>query len=305
MQTPKVIIICGPTGVGKTSLSLDLAETYTGEIIGADSMQLYRYMDIGTAKPTIEERARIQHHMIDIADPNEPFDAHAYAQMGRGIIDVCVVKEKQPFVVGGTGLYIKALLHGVFESPPVDPNIRRQLKADAQQFGARYLFQRLRHLDPQAAAQIHPNDSYRLIRALEVFESTGQSIVVQHQTHRFAASPYHALKIGLNLPRETLYQRINLRVDQMITEGFLEEVKGLLASGYTPLLKSMQALGYRHLSAYLHHKITWEEALRTLKRDTRHYAKRQLTWFRSDPDIHWFEPSQQKEIASTIKEFLV
>jgi tRNA dimethylallyltransferase len=304
IKKPRVIVICGPTGVGKTSLSLNLADTFNGEIIGADSMQLYRYMDIGTAKPTAEEMARIQHHMVSIADPDEPFDAHKYSLMARRIINECHGRKKLPLIVGGTGLYIKALLYGIFESPPVDPDIRQKLKAEAQKHGGHYLYRRLQACDPVAAHQIHPSDNYRLIRALEVFESTGQSIVQHRRAHQLTDTPFDALKIGLALPRQTLYHRINMRVDQMIAEGFLEEVKSLIAKGYEPTLKSMGALGYRHLAAYLQGCLKWEEALRTLKRDTRRYAKRQLTWFRTDPLINWFEPRQFMNIFDQLSSFL-
>ena len=300
----KIIVICGPTALGKTSIAIDLARDFSGEIIGADSMQIYRHMDIGTAKPTLDEQARVPHHMIDIVDPDEPFDARIFAKMAHARIKNLHCRGIIPFVVGGTGLYIKALVQGLFKTRSADPGVRLQLKQEAEIHGAYYLHQRLSKLDPDTAARIHPNDTYRIIRALEVYELTGKKISELQHEHRFSDKPYKVLKIGLNMDREIMYDRINRRVDAMIEAGFLDEVKGLLGMGYSADLKSMQSIGYRHMIDFIKDRSSWEEMLRTLKRDTRRYAKRQLTWFKADSEIIWTEAGRLSDIRQKIKKFL-
>ena len=301
---PKIIIVCGPTASGKTSLSIRLAEVFNGEIIGADSMQIYRYMDIGTAKPTMDEQSRVTHHMIDVIDPNEHFDAREFARMADEKIMKLYFNGIIPFVVGGTGLYIKALVNGLFKGGRVDIRMRERLQEQARIFGLDSLHQRLRRYDPDTAARIHPNDSYRIIRALEVYELTGKTIASLQREHGFKDQRFTSLKIGLHVTREVLYDRINQRVDTMIKAGFLNEVKGLLGMGYSEDLKSMQSIGYRHLMDFIKGRVSWDEAIRTLKRDTRRYAKRQLTWFKADPEMIWREPGQLEEIRLLIKKFL-
>lgn len=303
-EKPKVVIICGPTGIGKTSAAIEVAEKFNGEIIGADSMQIYRHMDIGTAKPTAEEQARVAHHLIDIVDPDEHFDALQYAKLAHIKVLQLHSNGIPPFVVGGTGLYIKALLHGMFESQPIDPQIRKRLNEEAAVHGGDFLHQRLRRLDPKTAERLHPNDTYRIIRALETFEATGTSISVYHDGHRFSEEPFHVLKIGLKMDRTKLYECINQRVDAMIAAGFVDEVKELLNMGYSPDLKSMQSIGYRHMVDYIEGRLAWQECVRTLKRDHRRYAKRQLTWFGADDEIIWKEPGYSKEIRKLVEEFL-
>jgi len=301
---PNVIVICGPTATGKTSTAIELAGIVGGEIIGADSMQVYRYMDIGTAKPTADEQACVPHHMIDIVDPEEHFDAKKYAKMAHEIIMELFAQGITPLIVGGTGLYIKVLVHGLFEVDPADHNIRRRLKKQAEARGTDFLHQRLSRCDPDTAAKLHPHDTYRIIRALEIYELTGKTISDHHRTHRFQDRPFRVLKIGLDLDRDLLYDRINLRVDAMIEAGLIDEVKGLLGKGYSPNLKSMQSIGYRHMVDLIENRLSIDEALRTLRRDTRRYAKRQLTWFNADPEIVWFNPAQLDDISRTIKTFL-
>lgn len=303
-EKPYMIIICGPTGIGKTSTAIDTAEAFGGQIISADSMQIYRYMDIGTAKPTPLERKRINHHMIDIIDPDEPFDAVQYSEMARDIIPELHSQGTIPFVVGGTGLYIKALIHGFFRAEPVDPDIRKRIKAEAVSKGPVLLHRRLKKIDPAAAQKINPNDLYRITRALEMYEMTGKAISKYHKEHGFRDLPFRVLKIGLNMNRNALYEQIDHRVDAMIAAGLVEEVKGLLENGYSADLKSMQAIGYRHIIQYLKGGLSWAEAIRTLKRDTRRYAKRQLTWFRADTAIVWQEPKDASGIYGLIKKFL-
>ena len=301
---PKIIIICGPTALGKTSTAINLAGTFNGEIIGADSMQIYRYMDIGTAKPTTGEQSCVAHHMIDLVDPNEHFDARKFAEMAHEKIMKLYARGVTPFVVGGTGLYIKALVQGLFKAGPSDTHVRERLQEQARICGSDLLYQRLIRHDPDTAERIHPNDTYRIIRALEVHELTGKTITVFQREHGFKDNRFRVLKIGLRINREVLYDRINNRVDAMIDSGFLNEVKGLLGMGYSDDLKSMQSIGYRHLVDFIKGRCSWDETMRTLKRDTRRYAKRQLTWFKADPAIVWREPGQLREIRQLIKKFL-
>ena len=303
-KKPKIIVICGPTGIGKTTVGIHLAEKFGGEIIGADSMQIYRHMDIGTAKPTLEERRRIHHHMVDIADPDEDFDAVQFSERARPTIAALNGRGRLSFIVGGTGLYIKALLYGLFQSEPVDPIIRHRLKRELEQGGSSLLYERLERIDPETAGRLHPNDSYRIIRALETIESSGASISKHHQYHGFGDDQFNAFKIGLRIERERLYERIDRRVDVMIQTGLVEEVKNLLAMGYSAKLKSMQSIGYRHVVEFLAKKLPWDECLRTLKRDTRRFAKRQFTWFGADPQIKWYAPDQSAKIFEAVERFL-
>jgi len=303
-KKPKVIVICGPTGIGKTSVGIQLAEKEGGEIISADSMQIYRYMDIGTAKPTADEQNRLLHHMIDIVDPAEDFDAVRFAQMAREKVMQLHQKGVMPVIVGGTGLYIKALLQGLFQSNPVDSQIRERLTQEAAENGSSSLHDRLKQVDPDTAGRLHPNDAYRIVRALETIESTGRPISEHHQDHGFADEPFDALKVGLQMDRQKLYDRIDQRVDLMIDDGFLEEVRKLLGMGYTADLKAMQSIGYRHMAAFIEGSLPWDECVRTLKRDTRRFAKRQCTWFGADNQIHWYEPDQLNEMIGLVEEFL-
>jgi tRNA dimethylallyltransferase len=301
---PKVIVVCGPTGIGKTAIGIELAGKFGGEIISADSMQIYRQMDIGTAKPTPEELSQVAHHMIDIVEPDEDYDAVQFSkQAGERITEItnCGLI---PFVVGGTGLYIKALLHGMFQTESVDPKIRSRLKQELAQNGSRCLYRRLAQIDPDTARRLHPNDSYRIVRALETIESSGKSISAHHQNHGFENERFNALKIGLRRDREKLYERIDQRVDLMIDAGLVEEVKKLLAMGYSAELKSMQSIGYRHVVGFLNGSLPRDECLRTLKRDTRRFAKRQFTWFGADPQIKWHQPEQLDLIFDAVDRFL-
>ena len=302
---PRVVILLGPTGVGKSKLVLELAEAFGGEILSADSMQVYRYMDIGTAKPTLEDQKRVRHHLIDLVTPDQPFHAALYRTLGRKTIDQLYKRGKPIWVVGGTGLYIKALTQGLFPGPKIDPTVREKLKQEAKEKGEAFLYQRLKEVDSKTASHLHPHDLFRLIRALEVFDSTGVPISFFREQHRFGERPYLSLKIGLKMDRKMLYRRIEERVDQMMERGFLQEVKKLMGMGYGSELKPMQSLGYKQLIQFLSKKIGWDEAVQQIKRDTRHYAKRQWTWFKGDPEVCWRETSIDRErIFLEVKSFI-
>lgn len=267
-------------------------------------MQVYRGMDIGTAKPTPEERMRISHHLLDVVDPDEPFDASRYCALARGVIARLHRQERPVFVVGGTGLYIRTLLGGLIDIPGADESFRRAMKEEISQRGISLLYERLRIRDAKAAGQIHPRDAVRIIRALEVLELTGRSIVDHQREHRFHDEPYDALKIGLMLTREELQARIAKRTDRMIAEGFVEEVERLLKRGYDRSLKPMQSLGYRHVAAHLAGEGDLEWAIRLIKRDTGRYAKRQMTWFAAEPGVIWLAPEDHDAAAKRIGGFL-
>jgi len=299
---PKIAVLVGPTAVGKTAVALELAEPLGAEIINADSLQLFRELDIGTAKPSPSERARVRHHLVDLVPPDEPFDAARYAREARGIIESLTRRGVPPLVVGGTGLYIKALLHGLFSQDEAVLRVRSRLHKELAEKGLPPLYARLSAVDPETARRLAPKDRYRILRALEVWEATGRSLSHLHAAHGFKERPFQTLKLGLNLPREELYRRIETRVEAMLAQGWLEEVQRLLER-YSPELKPLKSLGYRHLCEVLQGRLTLEEAIDLIKRDTRRYAKRQLTWFRADPEILWFHPSQIREMRHRLQQF--
>ncbi|MGD0916469.1 MAG: tRNA (adenosine(37)-N6)-dimethylallyltransferase MiaA [Thermodesulfobacteriota bacterium] len=305
MDPPRVVILVGPTGVGKSRLAIELAEAFGGEVVSADSMQVYRHMDIGTAKPTVDERRRVPHHLIDVVTPDQPFHARLYQRLGRHTINQLYLNGKPIWVVGGTGLYIKTLTQGIFKSPEIDPSARERLRQEAKEKGKDFLYQRLKSVDPKTALCLDPRDLFRTIRALEVFDSTGIPISFFREQHRFGERPYQTLKLGIDMDRTALYERIEKRVDEMIERGFLQEVKGLMEMGYGAELKPMQSLGYKQMVQFLSKKIGWNEAIGQMKMDTRHYAKRQWTWFRADPEVHWriVSPDRQR-IFEEVRSFL-
>jgi len=300
-----LIVICSPTATGKTHLAMQLAEAFGGQIVNADSLQVYRYLDIGTAKPTREERSRVTHHLVDVVDPDEEFNAAIYAEQARAIIEKLARENKPVFVVGGTGLYIRALLQGIIATPPVDEKIRNHYRGLRDRHGKEYLFGLLRERDPQAAGRINPNDAVRVIRALEVLEQSGQSIVTLQQKHLFADCPYDACKIGLSVHREELKKRIAARTAWMMEAGLVDEVRGLLARGYSEKLKPLQSLGYKQVVEFIQGRHAWDRAIDLMNRDTWQYSKRQLTWFSADKAINWFAPDQFEDIRKTVETFLI
>ena len=300
-----LVIVLGPTAVGKSEHAIELAQRFDMEIINADSMQVYRGMDIGSAKPSPAQRELVTHHLIDIKNPDEDFSAAQFRKEALNSIASLHRKGKQPLLVGGTGLYIRALTRGLFPAPPADQRLREELKEQKKNKGKWYLHRELTKIDPAAASRIHPNDTFRVIRALEVFHLTGKSISEQHQNHQFKESYFNVLKIGLTRDRKELYDRIERRVDLMITSGLAEEVKSLLTKGYPPTIKPFQSLGYKQVLGFLQGETDMDEAVQLIKRNTKRYAKRQITWFKKDAEIKWVTlPNQSPEIGEIIKKFL-
>ena len=305
MNKKPLIVIVGPTAVGKTSVSIALTLELEGEIISADSMQVYKYMNIGTAKPTLKEQSGIPHYLIDEVTPDESFNVVKYKTLADQYIDNTLAKGKTPIMVGGTGLYIDAVIYNIqFSKTVCDLAYREKLHQLANQQGNEHVHQMLEKVDPVAAKTLHPNNIRRVIRALEVYHYTGTPISTHQKESRTQPVAYDVVVIGLSMDRELLYKRINQRVDIMLAEGLVDEVCKLLEMGYTKELTSMKGLGYKEIVAYLEGAYTLEEATEILKRDTRRYAKRQLTWFKRNKDIFWIDITDhngQKKIMEKIK----
>jgi tRNA dimethylallyltransferase len=299
-DSPPIILLAGPTAVGKTELALEIAMRFGAEIVNADSMQIYRRMDIGTAKPTPEQRALVPHHLLDVVDPDEPFDAARFAELARPVIETLRGQGKIPLIVGGTGLYMKVLTKGICTGAPGDQEVRRQLLRELEDQGLASLHEELLRVDPDAGRRIHPHDRQRILRALEVHRLTGSPLSLRQSQHRFNERIYRTIKIFLYRERNVLYERINRRVQQMVDEGLLEEVRRLLERGFGPELKPMQSLGYKQMAAYLRGACSWDSAVSEMRRVTRQYAKRQLTWFRGDPEFRWFPAENRREIVEWI-----
>ncbi|MCK5457396.1 MAG: tRNA (adenosine(37)-N6)-dimethylallyltransferase MiaA [Melioribacteraceae bacterium] len=291
----RVIVIVGATGSGKTSLSLKLAAKLNTEIISADSRQIYKILDIGTAKPLKEELNQIKHHFIDSLNPDEPFNVSKYEDASLKIIDELHQKDKIPIVVGGSGLYIKALVDGLFNEVDTDEEFRRKLIDEREKFGNEYLYQKLIAVDKESANTMLPQNWKRVIRALEVFHLTGEPIWKFHAEHKREVD-IEFLQNGLQWERELLYQNINNRVDKMIFDGLVDEVKSILGKGYSSNLNSLNTVGYKEIIAYLNGECDLDRAVELIKRNTRHYAKRQMTWFRKDERIKWFEIDQEEDL---------
>lgn len=299
-----ILIIAGPTAVGKTDASLLLAQELGGEIVSADSMQIYRGMDIGTAKPTPEQRSLVYHHMIDIVDPSQPYSVGDYLRDARTAIDGILSAGGVPIVAGGTGMYIRALTRGLFYGPPADMELRGRLLQREAAEGPGVLYAELSRTDVDAAVKIHPNDLRRTVRALEVFTLKKRPISDFQQEHAFRDSPYRFKLVFLTRDRKELYSRIDRRVDRMVAEGFELEVRGLYDRGCSEDLPSMQGLGYKHFMDYFKGRTSLEDAIILLKRDTRRYAKRQFTWFRREPQAVWIDITgigETRKIVARIK----
>jgi tRNA dimethylallyltransferase len=288
---PPAILILGPTGSGKTALSLALGERFGGEIVSCDSVAVYRGMDLGSAKPSPEERSRLPHHLIDVANPDEVFNAGEYARQARAAMSEIVMRQRIPIVTGGTGLYLRALTLGLFPGPPRQQEMRDRLIRSLQDRSAHWLHRMLKRLDPASAARIHANDTPKLIRALEILFTTGQTLSATLEARpdlaRDPLTGFRLLRIGLNPSRQALYDRLNHRAAQMFTSGLIEETRALLTQ--YGRVKTLHALGYHQALAVLDHTMSEQEAVAAASQGHRNYAKRQLTWFRREPAVHWIE----------------
>lgn len=291
MKKTPVIVICGPTASGKTALSIEIAKKFNGEIVSADSMQIYRYMDIGTAKPDSIERDGIVHHMIDIVDPHEPYSVAQYVEQAHGVIEGICSRGKTPVIAGGTGLYINSLIDDVdFLENDSDESIRTSLQKTADEQGIDVLVDELKSFDPLSAEKIHKNNTRRIIRAIEFYRITGIPISEHQAKTKEKESRYAPCMLAIKWDMDRLYERIEKRVDIMLEQGLVDEVKGLIEKGCTLSMQSMQGIGYKETAEYLTGEISLEEAISKIKQGTRHYAKRQMTWFRRDERIHWLSP---------------
>ncbi|MBI4223604.1 MAG: tRNA (adenosine(37)-N6)-dimethylallyltransferase MiaA [Deltaproteobacteria bacterium] len=286
----RIVVLCGPTAVGKSKIALELAQQHQGEIVSADSQQVYKDLDIGTAKPTPAERSKISHHLIDVASPDESFDVSRYAALADQAIADIAKRGRLPLVVGGAGMYIRILLYGLCDAPPQDKAVRQRLLQRVETEGLKKLYAELKKIDGEAAQKIHPNDKNRIIRALEVHELTGYPLSHFQQRHRFAKPRYEARQIGLNIDRKVLHQNIERRVDWMIANGWVEEVRELLKF-YPSECQALQSIGYKQIVRHLKGQASLPATIEEIKKETRALARRQLTWFRADKNIRWFDPA--------------
>lgn len=296
-----LLAIVGPTATGKTDQSVRVAQNLEAEIVSADSMLVYRHMNIGTAKPTPEETKGVPHHLIDVADPGEMYNVSRYSHSAVKVIELLHRRKKLPILVGGTGLYVKAVIDGYnFSKVGTDPELREKLTKECENLGSEALHDRLKKVDPETAARLHTNDVKRVIRALEVFYLSGKTL--SSDADKLEKSPYNILMYGLTMDRKELYSRIEQRVDKMLGQGLVDEVKGLLDKGYSSSLTSMQGLGYKEIILYLNGTLSLGEAVDLLKMNTRRFAKRQLTWFRRDGRIRWIDVGQRtaEEVSEEI-----
>ena len=300
MNKPKVIVICGPTASGKTALSIELAKKVNGEIISSDSMQIYKDMDIGTAKPTEKEMQGIKHYLIDFVEPNQRYSVAEFKKDAENAIEEVLEKDKTPIVVGGTGLYVDSLIYGI-EYPDIelDEKYREKLEKRADKEGLELLYNEAKKIDPQAIEKISKNDKKRIIRVLEIYKATGKNKTEQEKESRKNGIKYDYKVFAINMDREILYDRINKRVDIMIENGLIEEVEKLLKK-YTEFPTAMQGLGYKEVVEYLQGKITKEEMIENIKRETRRYAKRQITWFKKNKQTIWIGPHDLQKILNEI-----
>ncbi|WP_079508532.1 tRNA (adenosine(37)-N6)-dimethylallyltransferase MiaA [Mesobacillus jeotgali] len=300
-EKKKLIVLIGPTAVGKTKLSIELAKNFNGEIISGDSMQIYKGMDIGTAKITPEEMEGIRHHLIDVKEPEESFSTAEFQDLVREKIDEISTRGKMPMIVGGTGLYIQSAIYDYhFTDAPSDPGFRRKLEDEAEEKGLAFLHEKLDRIDPVSASRIHPNNVRRVIRALEIVHCTGKT-AAELQSEQSPELLYDTALVGLMMEREQLYRRINLRVDLMLEQGLLEEVQYFYDKGLREC-QSIQAIGYKELYDYFEDKVSLDEAIENLKQNSRRYAKRQLTWFRNKMNVEWFDMSESYDAEKKFAE---
>jgi len=305
---PPLVIVTGPTASGKTAIGIRLARRFDGEILNADSMQVYRYLDIGTAKPTLGERAEVPHHLIDIVTPDVQYNAGRYSHDARRAARDVQQRDRVVFLVGGTGLYIRVFLEGLMAGGGADPERRRALEEEHRAAVAagepRRLHDRLASLDPESGARIHPNDLVRLIRALELIEATGRSVSELRRSHRLGERRYRTLHLVIDPGPEKLKARIDARCVQMVEAGLLQEVRSLRERGYGPELPCMRAIGYRHMQPVIDGADTLVNVLAEMQRDTRHFARRQRTWLRSLRDAVWMQPDDEEGLLETVETFL-
>lgn len=306
MSKIPLIVVAGPTASGKTGLAIDIANYVGGEIVSADSMQIYKYMDIGSAKPTKEEQSQAVHHMIDFLEPHEEFSVADYTEMAHKVIADIYGREKIPVMAGGTGLYINSVVNDVtFGEMDTDYELREELKKTAEEKGSEYLLHMLAEFDEVSAKRLHPNNLRRIIRAIEFYKITGKPISEHQEETKQTVSRYNPLMLCVNWDREGLYDRINQRVDIMMNEGLLDEVKRLTDMGYTQALNSMKGIGYKEVMDYFDGKASLEETVEIIKQSSRRYAKRQLTWFRRDERIHYVSSENPfEEAKKLINDFL-
>lgn len=295
-----LVVLLGPTAVGKSRVAVQVAKRFGTEILTADSRQVYRGMDIGTDKPTEAERQGVPHRLIDLVDPDQAFNAGWYREAALAEINRLYEAGKLPLIVGGTGLYIRTLARGLCPAPKADPEIRAELMKVSREQGRDRLYAELVRVDPEGAARLHPNDEAKVMRALEVHRLSGQPISAMHRQHAFQDSGFATLLIGLLRPKEELYRRIEARIDWQLAHGMVEETRALLARGYGRELGAMKGLGYRQVAAYVAGDYDYEEMVRRFKRDTRHFAKRQLTWFRKEPGIVWLSLDEEEPLGRTV-----
>ena len=296
----KLLCLLGPTAVGKTEIAIQLAQHFNAEIVSVDSRQVYRQMDVGTAKPTLAEQQAARHHLIDCIDITQPFSVADYQSLADTAISDIQNRGKQALLVGGAGLYFRAIVDGLFEGPAADTSLRKQFEADAAQHGVDVLHDRLRACDPESAERIHPNNLIRVIRALEIYELTGTPMSEHQQQWHQENQRYPFIAFGLTMPRALLYRRIEQRVDVMLANGLIAEVESLLAAGYSRDTFALQSFGYKELITYLDGGCTYVEAVSQLKQNTRRFAKRQLTWFRKDMRIEWLDREETPDIVGYI-----
>lgn len=300
-----LFILIGPTAIGKTKVSVELAKILNGEILSADSMQIYKYMDIGTAKIKKEEMEDIPHYLIDIVSPDEEFTVSNYKENAKKIISKINSKGKLPMVVGGTGLYVNSLIYDLnFTKVPSDIRIREELDSLANKYGNEFLHSKLEKIDKVSAEKIYANDRKRVIRAIEIYKMTGKPMSIHNENFRKPNNEYNLTMIGLNMDRKKLYDRINTRVDLMFQEGLIDEVKSLLSMGYTKELVSMKGIGYKEVIMYLDGSITLDESMEMIKKGSRNYAKRQLTWFRRNEMINWINIDDFSDFNSLIENII-